>query len=720
VKFNDGSDSITAMKRTLWLLIICCRIFALDKARSDSIGVVDSLPPMVVTGKAFSMTTPSLQSAQELKNAVPGGFTVKNVDRFEKGRSANFQDLLENTPGVYTQNGGNDEASKVSIRGSGIQSDDEPIGVEFLLDGLPFNQGDGEINLEDFDVHSLQYAEIYRGANAFKYGPYTLGGAVNLVPQTGLTAPPFGFRLVGGSFGALGADLSMADSTGPLDWYVSASDNYRDKSREHSRENVGRVFTDQGWRSGNIEDRMYLLFVNLKRQVPGGLTKEEMSNDPAQADPDAIVQDFLKQFQVFRIADKLSWRGENFRLDCGGILTARNLKSSSFYSPEDPEGIITTRQYDAALVLNISDSARQFGHRAELIAGTSVAYEKEQQTNFQNIQGNPGDSTASFSDYSFNLPLFAQDQFYLTRRFSVVMGAQAVFAHRRFFDDFTGAQPQALDYWTLNPKLGAIYEWRKVNQAFFNISRSWQPPSFDNLISLGSDSSATKPVRLEFSPLVPQSAWTTEVGTRNQAGMFDGEISFYRSWLRNELLEINDAHGNDIGTTNVPKSIHQGIEVELDVDFLNAHVDHDDKKIGQSSLVLVQTYTLNDFHFDDDQVYRNNRIAGIPEHFYQADLLYTAKQGWYAGPNVLWSIAPYPVDQTGTLFADPYVLIGFTIGLRTEKGLSIFLDAHNLGNARYAAGVNPIPDARMVSAEDLRVFYPGDRINFSAGVEWRF
>jgi iron complex outermembrane receptor protein len=128
----------------------------------------------------------------------------------------------------------------------------------------------------------------------------------------------------------------------------------------------------------------------------------------------------------------------------------------------------------------------------------------------------------------------------------------------------------------------------------------------------------------------------------------------------------------------------------------------------------------NDFHFDDDQVYRNNRIAGIPEHFYQADLLYTTKQGWYAGPNVLWSIARYPVDQAGTLFADPYALIGFTLGLHKEKGLSIFLDAHNLGNARYAAGVDPIPDARIVSAEDLRVFYPGDRINFSAGVEWRF
>ena len=37
----------------------------------------------------------------------------------------------------------------------------------FLLDGVNFNQGDGETILEDFDVGSLSYAEVFRGADAF-------------------------------------------------------------------------------------------------------------------------------------------------------------------------------------------------------------------------------------------------------------------------------------------------------------------------------------------------------------------------------------------------------------------------------------------------------------------------------------------------------------------------------------------------------------------------
>ncbi len=55
------------------------------------------------------------------------------------------------------------EVSKISIRGSGITSEDEPLGVMFLLDGLNFNQGDGETILEEFDVASVSYAEGLSG-----------------------------------------------------------------------------------------------------------------------------------------------------------------------------------------------------------------------------------------------------------------------------------------------------------------------------------------------------------------------------------------------------------------------------------------------------------------------------------------------------------------------------------------------------------------------------
>jgi outer membrane receptor for Fe3+-dicitrate len=75
------------------------------------------------------------------KTQVPGAFTVKTTDDMELGRASNFEDLLQRTPGIFLQSENGVEVSKISIRGSGITSEDEPLGVMFLMDGLNFNQG---------------------------------------------------------------------------------------------------------------------------------------------------------------------------------------------------------------------------------------------------------------------------------------------------------------------------------------------------------------------------------------------------------------------------------------------------------------------------------------------------------------------------------------------------------------------------------------------------
>ena len=138
-----------------------------------------------------SLTSPSADTAAAQKTEIPGGFTIKGNNEMGKGRASNFEDLLQGTPGLFLQSENEVEVSKISMRGSGIDSADEPLGVEFLLDGMSFQQGDGEVILEDFDVNTIKYAEVYRGANAFQYGALTLGGAINLVPYTGYDADPF-------------------------------------------------------------------------------------------------------------------------------------------------------------------------------------------------------------------------------------------------------------------------------------------------------------------------------------------------------------------------------------------------------------------------------------------------------------------------------------------------------------------------------------------------
>ncbi|MGA2030360.1 MAG: Plug domain-containing protein, partial [Verrucomicrobiota bacterium] len=175
------------------------------------------LPEITVIGHPVpgSLTSPSAEKSAEQNKEIPGGFTVKTADQMQKARASNFLDLLQGVPGLFMQSENGMEMSKVSIRGSGIESDDEPLGVEFLLDGISFDQGDGETIIEDFDVDTLKYAEVYRGADAFKYGALTMGGAINLVPLTGYDAEPFQIRLEGGSYGFMRGQVSSGGVDGP-------------------------------------------------------------------------------------------------------------------------------------------------------------------------------------------------------------------------------------------------------------------------------------------------------------------------------------------------------------------------------------------------------------------------------------------------------------------------------------------------------------------------
>ena len=694
-------------------------LIAIQNVRSaDTSTKAAEVQEVTVTGQATgSLTSGSPEESAKQKTQVPGAFTVKTADDMELGRASNFEDLLQRTPGVFLQSENGSEVSKVSIRGSGITSEDEPLGVMFLMDGLNFNQGDGEATLEDLNVATISHAEIFRGASAFKYGALTLGGAINLVAFTGYDAAPFQIRLEGGSYGLFRGDMSGGAVQGKFDEFGAISFREREGFREHSRDDTEILFADLGYKfSDQVENRFYVTLDQTNRNLPGGLTKSEMEDDPSQANPLAIAQDWNKELSNVRLADKLSIRTEEIELDVGAYWFHHDIENRGFFSPDFREGIEQFYSDNFGGTLNFVNRHELFGRRNILTIGLRPQYEDEPTQNYENIFGHTGATTARGIDSSINVPAYLEDQLYLTQRFSILTGAQAIFAERHFKDEFftdeAGNQSNRQIFWGFNPKLGAIYEINRKTQAFVNFSRSWQPPSIDNLVdfSEGPNSSVV------YTPLSPQHAWTIEVGTRGEYSRFEWDLSLYRSWFRDELLEVNDAFGNDIGTRNVPRSIHQGIEASLEIELLREMLVPKQSNRAGDRLSLDESYMLNDFHLDQNAVYGDNRIPGIPIHVYEAQLLYQSPLGFYAGPNLQCNLSRYPADEANTLFADSYVLLGFRAGFRRSNGFSIFIDCRNLTNQHYAASIDVIADAR--TEPNPEIFHPGDGRSFYGGVSW--
>ncbi|HEV2694801.1 MAG TPA: TonB-dependent receptor [Verrucomicrobiae bacterium] len=709
-----------------WLQSLTVATFA-QSTNTPSVAVADTnatdaLPEINIIGHATprSLTSPSARKAVAQKREIPGGFTIKTTDDMQKGRTSNFQDLLQGVPGVQSENG--TEISKVSIRGSGIQSDDEPVGVEFLLDGMSFDQGDGETIMEDFDVSTLNYAEIYRGADALKYGSLTLGGAVNLVPLTGYDADAFHLQVQGGSYGFIRAQASSGGVDGAFDYYASLSGRSRDGFRAHSKENTQVLFSDLGYKISNtLENRFYLTLDQTDRQLPGGLTQSEMQADPEQADPLASPMDYHKQWYYLRLADKLSYAKDGHELNASLYWWHRELKEKGPFEPDDfRQGIQIYHSDNCGVDLDSVTHSQLFGQRNILTVGMRPGFETEQDHNYENLAGNEGATIARDLELSVNVPFYDENQHYLTDKLSLITGIQAIYVLRQFYDYFddtpAGDQTRGQNFFALNPKIGLLYELNKDSQVFFNFSRSFQPPSFDNMVDFGDDSGES----LVYTPLNPQHAWTAEIGTRGKYGRFDWDLALYHSWVRNELQDLFDPVNDvDRGDVNVAHSYHQGIEAGLGMELWNS------KKVQDKSghrVTLQQTYTLNNFHFDHDPVYGNNRLAAIPIHVYETDLMYEAPCGFYAGPNVQCNLTRYPVDQQNTLNAGAYALLGFKAGYTfnlKRSMLAVFFEVKNLTDKTYAAAVDPVSDANPLSGfADPQVFHPGDRRSFYGGVSY--
>src|SRR5207247_6889 len=152
------------MARLSVVAITAVAVIAIPEAQSvDTASNAAETEEVTVTGEATgSLTSLSPEESAKQKSQVPGAFTVKTTDDMELGCASNFEDLLQRTPGVFLQSENGVEVSKISIRGSGITSEDEPLGVMFLLDGLNFKHGDGGCVLEVVVVAERSKAEVLR------------------------------------------------------------------------------------------------------------------------------------------------------------------------------------------------------------------------------------------------------------------------------------------------------------------------------------------------------------------------------------------------------------------------------------------------------------------------------------------------------------------------------------------------------------------------------
>ena len=689
------------MKSTHSIILACGLI---SSATADT----TQLKPLVVEAQAVpaSKTVPTVKESQKELAKTPGGTEVVDAERYLRGRASTLAETFALSPGVVAQaRYGGDEA-RISIRGSGIQRTFHGRGIRFLQDGVPVNLADGGFDMQSTDPLTADHINVLRGSNALSMGSSTLGGAIDYISKTGLNAPGGSIRLEAGSFDYLRTRVEEGLSEGNFDAYVSLSEQFQHGFRDHAEQNNQRLFSNFGWKiSDNAETRLFVTAINTVSELPGNLTKAEMKSDPSQADQSdrgSVRFDNHRDYQLFRVADKTTVTNGDNTLEFVAAFTYKDLDHP--ITPDYGLGVLDQLSQDTLLGATWTNSSQLFGRDNRFRTGLSATRGSTDAAVFENKLGKRGSLTSDADQTASNIEAFAEDQLALGSGFTGVVGATAAKDYRRndqLLSSLASSYSYDRSYQDFSPKVGLRWDARNF-QIFGNVSSSFEPPSF------------SEPNNNALTPNRAQTANTVEIGTRGSYEAIRWDTTVYASEIQGEFLEFNDFHGAPLGTINADKTLHQGVEIGSEADLLGASWD----ETPEDRLVLRGAWTYGRFQFDDDAVYGNNTLAGLPSQLLRSELTWENQLGYYAGPTAEWVPVGSYVDQANTLKADPYALLGFKFGRRVGKGVSWFVEAKNLTNKTYAATTGVI--AKYDPSKPSRNFLPGDGRSVFAGLEWKW
>ncbi|MCX6850844.1 MAG: TonB-dependent receptor [Verrucomicrobia bacterium] len=692
---------------------------ALAQPATSKLPPTTELKEVIITAKkdSPSLTVPSLELRKEqIAASTPGGAGVVDAEFYKRGRASTLKDALDFAPGVLIQSRFGAEESRLSIRGSGLQRTFHGRGIWLMQDGIPLNLADGGFDMQAIEPLTANYIEVFRGANALQYGSSTLGGAINFISNTGYTAPASQARVEIGSFNTQRAQISSGFVSGNTDVYVSITASHTDGFRDWSKQESFRVFANVGTKiSPNLENRIYVTYVDSNSQLPGNLTKAQMQANPQQAARGSFIPTAPggagyqeRNYRLFRLADKLTYSDGDNTLTLSTFWSWKDLNHPIFQ-------VIDQLSNDLGFDLRYEHKGSLLGHENTLTVGTGFMYGGTNDNRFFNINGSRGAQVAAYRLQATNFNFYFQDKLQLTEKLSAFAGAQVAYASRELdeLQFFTGPNPPGqfglpntfnnsdrLEAWGFSPKLGLLYEVDPKTQIYFNASRSFEPPTLGEATPAGTG----------LLQLKPQTATTLEIGTRGQRDRVSWDFSYYYAWVERELLGLGSPILTPTTTVNAGSTIHQGVEFALNADLLRGLA------VSSDRLVLNQNFLWNNFSFNKDAAYGSRLLPGYSPVYYRAQLIYEHPCGFYAGPTLEWSPFRYAADLARTTFADPYALLGLKFGYRTKKGLSFYVEARNLTDENYSPTVNVVTNATTSPA----VFLPGDGRSFYGGIEWKW
>lgn len=687
-------------KRLFFLLLFVKTINGFtQKTLADTLSNPDSLYVLQeVVVKGYESNKSLLQTA-----AAIGIIQPKNITRFENTTLLNaFLPLPgvrmeERSPGSY----------RISIRGSSVRSPFGVRNVKVYWNDIPLSDANGITYFNLLDMSTIRSIEVLKGPAGSMYGAST-GGVLLLKTQTGEASTntwgKLNAQLLFGQYATRNLNATYSYVNQKINTAITYAHLQSDGYRIHSAMQR-EVFSLRSSFEYHPKATLNVLinYSAIDYQTPGGLTLEQLNENPRQArpatrfTPSAIEQQAGIKQNYLLMGLSNEWQINNNWKNT----TAFFMNNSQLENPFITNYEIRSEQ-SAGGRSTFSFEKNKENIKINSHVGVEWIYTGSTFDSYDNLLGKIGHQQAEEAVKAVQGFLFGQLDFTLPQQWFFTIGGslnQQNYQYNRRSDAPNQLIVNDKVSVPFSPRIAVLKQFNKQFSIYGSLSRGFSSPTVQEFVAGYLPNHTFKTVAAEVGKNI-------EVGFRKfmlHHRIFI-DVSAYTMQLRNTIVRRLDENEKE-RFTNAGKTQQNGLEA-----YISANIVQSDLL----NLSCFTSYTLADFHYVDYQLlndnFSGNVIPSVPKHSFSSGIDVTHHRGFYGSIIANFTDKIY-LNDANSASANAYWLVNARLGWqikRTQQLYKIYVGGENLLNQSYSLGND-------TNAFGNRFYNPAAKRNFNFG-----
>ncbi|MDO7843209.1 TonB-dependent receptor family protein [Sphingomonas immobilis] len=698
---------------------IDAQLAALDEAPASAPAkpVEGSPGDVIVTGRALSLTT------------QVSGQTVTTIgdDAFRNTPATTIADIVRLSPGVTVIQGNGPRDVGVSIRGSNARNGFGARNIQVFEDDFPVTQPDGLARFDLTDPHAYGAVDVVRGPSSARYGNYALGGAVNFRTRRGRDIDGIELGVDGGSYGYVNL-FGTIGHAGPRYEYAAFGSFVRgDGATGHTGYQTGTINAYGTYALGD-HDRVAVKVIYNEgefRLAVRSSYNQYLANPYQQGCAVAAtaaagcgtISVFVNGTNGTRIAqtadegdlarnDRRTIVGTRYEHDFGSDTTWRTQATFDSRVVNQPTSATpfkgTLDSYN--ITSDVTNHGRIAGMDATSFVGLFYNYLDNQSFSFNKTPaGRNGFGALTqtvFGDIR-NLGVRAREELQITPKLQLIAGIGAEYSQIKMrqtaYTYPVGANPVLAlvpanrDFWNVAPETAVFWQTTEAVRLHARIGTGYGIPQNGQLFVTSAGVAGNN------SDLNAQTNVGVDVGAEIAIGdTLKAEVTGYYEWYRNELVSQSAGVNLLAYTSNVPRSIHRGVEVglawrPLPGTKLEASYSYNDHYYTDFSERLTAGATSAVFSRD------GNAIPGVIPTFVNARAVYDQPSGPLRGLGGFVEVTyrdRYFIDNGNLLAMPAYTLTNLNLHYDPPgRRFSLYASVQNLFDVTYVGSASVIANS---------------------------